>query len=147
MPKNFSEEEVTALLEQQGYTRMHARRDEVLEVVQDRFRMSAAERARVIEALEAALRVGQGRVNVHVGIGNLHPPPRGHSSFEGEANDFVLRSLRAGVSAQADEVAVWTFSSTSTAPTATSITRIRRPACSRSIRRSARARRAAASGA
>jgi excinuclease ABC subunit A len=34
-------------------------------VVQDRFRLGGAERARVVEALEAALRVGQGRVNVH----------------------------------------------------------------------------------
>ena len=38
----------------------------VLEVVQDRFRASSAERGRVLESLEAALRVGQGRVNVHV---------------------------------------------------------------------------------
>jgi excinuclease ABC subunit A len=64
VPKNFSEEEVLKLLEQQGYTRIHDRRRGTLEVVQDRFRMSSAERARAIEALEAALRVGQGRVNV-----------------------------------------------------------------------------------
>ena len=37
----------------------------MLEVVQDRLRIGSAERARVIEALEAALRVGHGRVNVH----------------------------------------------------------------------------------
>ena len=38
-----------------------------LEVVQDRAaRSAAAERARVLESLEAALRVGHGRVNVHV---------------------------------------------------------------------------------
>ena len=65
VPKNFSETEVRQLLEQQGYTRIHSHRGNVLEVVQDRFRMSNAERTRVIEALEAALRVGQGRVNVH----------------------------------------------------------------------------------
>ncbi len=65
VPKNFSEAEVRQLLEQQGYTRIHARTGNALEVVQDRFRMSSAERARVIEALEAALRVGQGRVSVH----------------------------------------------------------------------------------
>ncbi|MCX7892296.1 MAG: excinuclease ABC subunit UvrA [Burkholderiales bacterium] len=66
VPRNFGEDEIRALLERQGYTRIHARRADTLEVVQDRLRMSGAERARVIEALEAALRVGQGRVNVHV---------------------------------------------------------------------------------
>ncbi|HYN26931.1 MAG TPA: excinuclease ABC subunit UvrA, partial [Burkholderiales bacterium] len=65
VPKNFSEAEVKQLLEQQGYTRIHSQRKDLLEVVQDRLRMSSAERPRVIEALEAALRVGQGRVNVY----------------------------------------------------------------------------------
>jgi len=67
VPKNFSEDEVRQLLERQGYTRIHARHAGLLEVVQDRIRMSSSERARVIEALEAALRVGNGRVNVYVG--------------------------------------------------------------------------------
>jgi excinuclease ABC subunit A len=66
VPKNFSEAEVTQLLEQQGYTRIHARSKTVLEVVQDRIRMSSAEKARVSEALESALRVGQGKVNNYV---------------------------------------------------------------------------------
>jgi len=72
VPKNFSEGEVKELLERQGYTRIHAQRDGLLEVMQDRVRMSSTERARVIEALEAALRVGQGRVNVYV---TDIPPP------------------------------------------------------------------------
>ena len=38
----------------------------VLEVVQDRIRAGNAERSRVLESLESALRVGQGRVNIHV---------------------------------------------------------------------------------
>ena len=62
VPKNFSEAEVKALLEQQGYTRIHAKRGKTIEVVQDRFRIGSVERSRVVEALEAALRVGQGRV-------------------------------------------------------------------------------------
>jgi excinuclease ABC subunit A len=66
VPKSFSETEVRELLAQQGYTRIHARSGTTLEVVQDRFRISSVERARAIEALEAALRVGQGRVNVYV---------------------------------------------------------------------------------
>src|SRR5438309_1670835 len=65
VPKNFSEKEVEGLLERQGYTRIHSRSKGRLEVIQDRIRMSSAERARVIEALESALRVGQGRVNVY----------------------------------------------------------------------------------
>ncbi len=64
VPKNFSETEIQQLLERQGYTRIHARAKNTLEVVQDRLRMGSAERSRVSEALEAALRVGQGRVNV-----------------------------------------------------------------------------------
>ena len=66
IPHNFSEAEVVQLLERQGYTRIHARADKLLHVVQDRFRLSSAERARVIEAIEAALRVGRGRVDVRV---------------------------------------------------------------------------------
>jgi excinuclease ABC subunit A len=44
---------------------VHARQGGTLEVVQDRLRMSSAERARVMEALEAALKVGRGRVDAH----------------------------------------------------------------------------------
>jgi len=65
VPKNFSEEEILKLLESQGYTRIHSRAKSRLEMVQDRLRFSTAERARVIEAIEAALRVGNGRINVH----------------------------------------------------------------------------------
>ena len=65
VPKNFSEEEILRLLEGQGYTRIHARSAQRMEVVQDRLRLGTAERARVIEALEAALRVGNGHIAVY----------------------------------------------------------------------------------
>ena len=65
IPQNFSAKEVKALLEAQGYTRIHREDKNCIEVVQDRVRMSSAERVRVIEGLEAALRIGQGRVNVY----------------------------------------------------------------------------------
>ena len=65
VPKNFSEAEIEQLLNAQGYTRIHARDGNVLHVVQDRFRAGGAERARIVEAIEAALRVGNGRVNIH----------------------------------------------------------------------------------
>jgi excinuclease ABC subunit A len=44
-----------------------------LHVVQDRLRAGAAGRGRVLESIEAALRVGRGRVNVHV-VDAAEPP-------------------------------------------------------------------------
>jgi excinuclease ABC subunit A len=73
VPKNFKEAEVRQLLESQGYTRIHERVEDTLEVVQDRVRLGTAERARVMESLETALRVGRGRVNLHV-VDESDPP-------------------------------------------------------------------------
>jgi excinuclease ABC subunit A len=50
-----------------------ARTATVLEVVQDRFRIAQAERGRVLESLESALRVGRGRVSVQV-VDDSDPP-------------------------------------------------------------------------
>src|SRR5258708_418363 len=72
IPKNFTEKEIEELLQRQGYTRIHARSKGLLEVVQDRVRISSVERERVIEALESALRVGQGRVNIYEENGAAH---------------------------------------------------------------------------
>jgi len=93
VPHNFTEAEVLALLEKQGYTRIYGRESTaaavadssagrkkkaqalrshvelahvVLEVVQDRLRFDVEDRSRFVEAVEAALRVGQGRVNVRL---------------------------------------------------------------------------------
>ena len=87
VPHNFTEPEVVSLLEKQGYTRIHARHESVvadesagkknrrkpktrthivLEMTQDRLRFDAQDSARLSEAIEAALRVGQGRVSVQV---------------------------------------------------------------------------------
>ena len=73
VPKNFKEAEVRQLLESQGYTRIHERVGDTLEVVQDRLRLGNAERARVMESLEAALRMGRGRANLHV-VDDSDPP-------------------------------------------------------------------------
>ena len=103
VPASFTETEVRELLARQGYTRLlepppvppvaesapdaSAKRGrgrrarakpaaaalKLLEVVQDRLRAGHAERGRVLEALEAALRVGRGRVNVHV-VDDSDPP-------------------------------------------------------------------------
>jgi excinuclease ABC subunit A len=73
VPKNFKEAEIRELLEKQGYTRIHARDGDTLQVVQDRVKLGATERARVVESLEAALRVGKGHVHLHV-VGDSDPP-------------------------------------------------------------------------
>jgi len=105
VPANFSVEEVRELLGRQGYTRFlepeataapaaagvpepRARRRRrarrvpaapvVLEVVQDRLRAGVAEKSRLFESLEAALRVGRGRLNVHV-VDDSDPPQRRES--------------------------------------------------------------------
>src|SRR5688572_28203020 len=65
IPKNFSEKEVEELLQRQGYTRLHSRSKSLLEVIQDRVRVAAQDRARITEALESALKFGQGKVNIY----------------------------------------------------------------------------------
>jgi len=65
IPKNFSEQEIKALLERQGYTRIHEKRGQTLQVVQDRLRWSSVDPARAGDAIEAALKVGQGRLDVY----------------------------------------------------------------------------------
>jgi excinuclease ABC subunit A len=66
VPENFTADEVEQLLARQGYTRLHARTGRHLEVIQDRVRLAVSQRARLVEALEAALRHGRGKVSVHV---------------------------------------------------------------------------------
>jgi excinuclease ABC subunit A len=110
VPANFSEQEVLKLLEAQGYGRIHARQGNLLEVVQDRFRLGAVERARAVEALEAALKIGQGRVNVHVA-----PDPERAGEFPEEPPQAPLfprggaGDLSAGAPVGVTQV-VWRFS-------------------------------------
>jgi excinuclease ABC subunit A len=70
VPKNFGEDEVRGHLEAQGYTKVHAERAQadakVLDVVSDRFRFAGTERSRLADAIERALRLGGGRVDVHL---------------------------------------------------------------------------------
>ncbi len=104
VPHNFSEAEVLQLLERQGYTRVHARRGAVLDIVQDRLRFGSAERSRVIEAIEAALSVGRGRVDVH-------PDARDSSGRAGDSSEREQGSTGRGASGPAGESeAPWRFS-------------------------------------
>jgi len=66
VPENFDATEVEGWLGRQGYTRVHRLPDGRIEVVQDRLRTAAANRGRFVEAIEAALRHGLGKVVVHV---------------------------------------------------------------------------------
>src|SRR5271168_739058 len=69
IPKNFTEAEIKGLLAAQGYTRIHAKRGDALQVIQDRFRWSTVDPARAGDAIEAALKVGQGRLDVYARAG------------------------------------------------------------------------------
>jgi excinuclease ABC subunit A len=73
LPANTSREEIEQWLSASGFTKVQAEREvatpsgprKVLDVVADRFRLSSAESARVIEAIEVALKRGSGRLNVY----------------------------------------------------------------------------------
>jgi excinuclease ABC subunit A len=64
IPRNFSEAEIRELLTKQGYHKVEKRGDS-LEVIQDSVLFAEKNRGRIIEALEAALKVGNGRVAVN----------------------------------------------------------------------------------
>jgi excinuclease ABC subunit A len=66
VPKNFTEKEVEALLERQGYTKLHSRSKTLIEVVQDTVNPATAEKSRVMDAIEATLRLGQGKLTAYV---------------------------------------------------------------------------------
>ncbi len=67
VPDNFSADEVSEWLARQGYTRIHKKLKggKVLEVIQDRLKFNNENRSRLIEAIEAAMHYGGGKVNVY----------------------------------------------------------------------------------
>ncbi len=65
VPKKMKLTELRAELVKQGYTRVHQETKLALTVIQDRLRCDSDERSRLVEALEAAARVGHGRLSVH----------------------------------------------------------------------------------
>jgi excinuclease ABC subunit A len=72
LPANTSAEQVEQWLSASGFTKVQAEREvatptgprKVLDVIADRFRIGTAEKARVVEAIEVALKRG-GRLNVY----------------------------------------------------------------------------------
>ncbi len=73
LPANTTAAEVEQWLSASGFTRIHAERQvatptgprKLLDVVADRFKLGNAEQARVVEAIELAIKRGGGRLNVY----------------------------------------------------------------------------------
>src|SRR5512133_2158803 len=81
LPAGTSAAELEQWLAASGFTRVQAEREiatptgprKVLDVVADRFRLHATEKARVIEAIEVALKRGAGRITVYAGDAGADP--------------------------------------------------------------------------
>lgn len=99
LPLATSAEELTQWLSASGFTRVHGERvsgeRRVLDVVADRFRLESADKARVLEALELAIKRGSGRVHVY---------PAADGDKSGSDTHF---SAAAAIS---DAPEVWSFS-------------------------------------
>src|SRR5207342_3747545 len=85
IPKNFKRDEVETYLTRQGYTKIHERTKKNIEVIQDRVAFTTANRARIVEALEHALKFGQGHVTVRL----IDKPPA-----SGDATEAAERPSR-----------------------------------------------------
>jgi excinuclease ABC subunit A len=74
LPADTTEEQQAQWLAASGFTRVQAERRvgerKLLDVVADRLRFSGAEKQRVMEAIELALKRGGGRLSVHAGEGD-----------------------------------------------------------------------------
>ena len=74
LPASATPEEIEQWLSVSGFTKVQAEREvasptgprKVLDVVADRFKLASVERARVVEAIEVALKHGAGRMSVYV---------------------------------------------------------------------------------
>ncbi|HEX5686775.1 MAG TPA: excinuclease ABC subunit A, partial [Ideonella sp.] len=93
LPVNTTAAEVEQWLAASGFTRVQAERTsgdrKLLDVVADRFRLSSAERVRVMEAIELGLKRGAGRLSVYAlnvspqATAAQSPPPEGVESARG----------------------------------------------------------------
>jgi excinuclease ABC subunit A len=105
IPKNFTESEVRAQLEAQGYARVHAERQgsngKILDVIADRFRWQGSERSRIVDALERAQRLGGGRVDVHAEKSGSDP----EFGESGSDPDFQTWRFSAGLHCAACDIA------------------------------------------
>jgi excinuclease ABC subunit A len=98
LPGNTTAEQVEQWLSASGFTKVQAEREvatptgprKVLDVVADRFRLGTAEKARVVEAIEVALKRG-GRLNVYVVGDSSHVV--GESSHVIEGTSLAVSAL------------------------------------------------------
>ncbi len=65
LPPKMKLGELRAELAKLGYVRVHHEQPRLLTMIQDRLRLDEQDRSRLLEALEAALRAGHGRISVH----------------------------------------------------------------------------------
>jgi excinuclease ABC subunit A len=108
LPAGTSAEQVEQWLSASGFTKVQAEREvatptgprKVLDVVADRFRLGTAEKIRVIEAIEVALKRGSGRLNVYVDLPVMASEAR--PSMPGSSNDVAPHGDT--------EQAIWRFS-------------------------------------
>jgi len=66
IPRNFTAEEIKAVLAAQGYQRYFAESEDRLEVIQDRMLLDTDSRDRALENLEAAFHFGKGHIGIHL---------------------------------------------------------------------------------
>ncbi len=83
LPASATPEEIEQWLSVSGFTKVQAEREvasvtgprKVLDVVADRFKLASVERARVVEAIEVALKHGAGRMSVYVTLADSQASP------------------------------------------------------------------------
>ena len=80
IPDGLTSDQLKELLAQQGYIRFLYEDDQRLEVIQDRLRLDDDNRSRALEALEAALEHGGGRVRIYPLDAERNPGPPWHFS-------------------------------------------------------------------
>ncbi|MDM0054419.1 excinuclease ABC subunit UvrA [Variovorax fucosicus] len=108
LPAATTADEVTQWLSASGFTRVQAEREvatptgprKVLDVVADRFRIAGAERVRVLEAIETALKRGAGRLTVYAlaaeeGARPAAAPPQGGAAPSGGSEPQAVGSVGA----------------------------------------------------
>ena len=92
VPDGMEPAQVRELLAQQGYIRIHDESPERLEVIQDRLRLADEHRGRALEALEAALERGRGRLRVYPLDAERAPGPPQRFSADLHCPDCDLHS-------------------------------------------------------
>ena len=100
LPANTTLEQIGQWLSASGFTKIQAERDvesatgprKLLDVVADRFRLDTVERSRLVEAIEVALKHGNGRMSAY-----LDQAPLGQSGPEKTDSEFRVHKFSTGL--------------------------------------------------